>query len=105
MSQLLVCLRYETQLWTLLKVIARRDPNLIELDEPSESRPEASALLSCTEARQDGFGFVRLALSHEGKNPGDIPQAISVPTHLVAWISEETKHQAPGFFADWRAAT
>lgn len=108
MNHLLVSLRYDAQLWVLLKIISRRaNPEHVALDfdEPPEAPLEGSALLGCIEAHQDGFGFVRLVLSQEGNAPGDIPQAISVPQHLVAWITEEAKRPTPGFLADWRSAT
>lgn len=107
-NHLIVSLRYDAPLWVLLKIISRRanpDAVLLEFDEPDEAHPESSALLGCIEAHQDGFGFVRLVLNQEGNDPGDIPQSISVPQHLVAWISEETKRPTAGFLADWRSAT
>ncbi|WP_186267981.1 hypothetical protein [Burkholderia gladioli] len=97
MDLLTVEIRHETLLWDLLENIAARTSELGWIEFNNRNGNPVSALLVCTEAHQDGLGFVRLKLPRGEKTPEDLPAALSVPLHLVAWIAEDASPKSLGF--------
>lgn len=96
MKNLLVEIHHEARLWDLLQFYSAvpEIEKIITFWDPEDV--PVSVLILCTEVRQDG-AFVRLVLNREEKHHDALPEAISVPTDLVAWIAEQDHGTPIGF--------
>lgn len=96
MKRLLVEIHYEKLLWSFLQGYAEL-PNATEVLNLYEmDGMPISILLDCSEVHQDG-SFVRLVPYPEETIREYLPEAISVPVDLIAWIAESGKSRSIGF--------
>ncbi|WP_059416298.1 hypothetical protein [Cupriavidus basilensis] len=98
MENLYVELRFESQLFSMLKMLAKSEQGseFIQFDPPVDDGEPTLAMLQCKSANLAEGAFLRLVPFQEEIDLRQIPAALLVPVHLVAWMAE-TNVERPRF--------
>lgn len=96
MENLIIEIRFESQLFSMLKSLAKSQQGreFIQFDPRSDGAGPMQAMFRCKSANLAEGAFLRLVPFQEEIDPQQIPAALLIPVHLVAWMAETNVERA-----------